>query len=74
MVQEYGSKSNVISAVPFKENGRASESASKNMSQSKQSSVSKSYSTQKMDNSNAQKYGAWGSFKNKEHFVNMHLF
>jgi len=32
MVQEYGSKSNVISAVPFKENGRASESAFKNQS------------------------------------------
>ena len=40
----------------------------------KQSSVPKNNSSQKMGNSNAQKYGAWGDFKNKEHFVNMHLF
>jgi len=74
MVQEYGSKSNAVSAVPRKENGHASESALKKLSQMKQNSVSKSNSSMKMDNNNAQKYGAWGGFKNKEHFVSMHLF
>lgn len=44
------------------------------LSQMKQNSVSKSNSSMKMDNNNAQKYGAWGGFKNKEHFVSMHLF
>jgi len=63
-----------MSAVPHKENGHASESAFKKSSQMKQSSVPKNNSSQKMGNSNAQKYGAWGDFKNKEHFVNMHLF
>jgi len=75
MVQEYGTKSNAISAISQKERGFASDSAFKKVTQygSKQNSSLKSGFCQKMDN-NAQKYGAWGQFTNKEKFVNMHLF
>jgi hypothetical protein len=77
MVQESGSKSNLNagSAVSRKDNGYAIDPTMKKASQygSKQYETSKSYSSvQKTDN--AHKYGAWGGFKNKDNFVNMHLF
>ena len=44
------------------------------MKQQQQQSSSKSYSTPNKTDS-SQKYGAWGPvYKNKDNFVNMHMF